>query len=162
MLGVPRAARRVEADTRVRQILSDSEHNEAIDAGGCPGRCPAGLTSRPEHAIGARMLRKPLTERQTQVYQLIRSSIRERGIPPTVRELMRDLGVNGTNGVSDHLKALARKGWIVLPPVLATGQGMARGIRLADDDRLDVSDLSADERSRVAAFVASIRASRAA
>lgn len=107
------------------------------------------------------MTLKPLTERQTQVYQLIRTSIRERGVPPSVRELRQALGVSGTNGVSDHLKALARKGWIIIPPVLESGQGMARGIRLADPDVIDVSDLRPEDRAAVAAFAAQLR-SRAA
>jgi len=53
-----------------------------------------------------------LTERQQMVLDFIKSSIEERGYPPTLREIGRFMGIRSTNGVNDHLKALERKGWI--------------------------------------------------
>lgn len=51
-----------------------------------------------------------LTKRQSQVLEFIRDRIRAWGYPPTIREICEHLGVSSTNGVSDHLKALKRKG----------------------------------------------------
>jgi repressor LexA len=54
----------------------------------------------------------PLTERQQQVYNLIREKIMARGYGPTVREIAEALEIRSPNGVMCHLKALERKGVI--------------------------------------------------
>jgi repressor LexA len=53
-----------------------------------------------------------LTSRQQQVLEYIRSSIAERGYPPTLREIGAHMGIRSTNGVNDHLRALERKGYL--------------------------------------------------
>src|SRR5512140_404566 len=53
-----------------------------------------------------------LTERQQQVLHYIRQSIKERGYPPTLREIGAHMGIRSTNGVNDHLRALERKGYL--------------------------------------------------
>ncbi|MCS6900293.1 MAG: transcriptional repressor LexA [Myxococcales bacterium] len=53
-----------------------------------------------------------LTPRQQQVLDFIRLSIRERGHPPTLREIGSRFGIKSTNGVNDHLKALENKGYL--------------------------------------------------
>ena len=53
-----------------------------------------------------------LTKRQEQTLDFIRSSIRERGYPPTLREIGEHMGIRSTNGVNDHLRALERKGYL--------------------------------------------------
>ncbi len=55
---------------------------------------------------------KGLTERQEQVLGYIAETIRDRGYPPTIREVGTALQIRSTNGVNDHLKALERKGYI--------------------------------------------------
>jgi repressor LexA len=55
---------------------------------------------------------QPLTERQDMILQFIRRSIRDRGYPPTLREIGAQMGIRSTNGVSDHLRALERKGYL--------------------------------------------------
>lgn len=55
---------------------------------------------------------KGLTARQEQVLGFIAETIRERGFPPTIREIGSALSIRSTNGVNDHLKALERKGYI--------------------------------------------------
>ena len=55
---------------------------------------------------------KRLTERQRQVLAIIIESIRDQGYPPTLREIGERLGIRSTNGVSDHIKALTRKGYL--------------------------------------------------
>jgi repressor LexA len=53
-----------------------------------------------------------LTARQQQTLSFIRSSIEERGYPPTLREIGEFMGIKSTNGVNDHLRALERKGYL--------------------------------------------------
>jgi repressor LexA len=55
---------------------------------------------------------KDLTDRQKMILEFISSSIRERGYPPTLREIGKHMGIRSTNGVSDHLRALKRKGYL--------------------------------------------------
>jgi SOS-response transcriptional repressor LexA len=49
-----------------------------------------------------------LTHRQAQVLDYIERE----PIPPTLREIGRELDIKSTNGVNDHLRALERKGRI--------------------------------------------------
>jgi repressor LexA len=53
-----------------------------------------------------------LTKRQEQTLDFIRSSIEQRGYPPTLREIGEHMGIRSTNGVNDHLRALERKGYL--------------------------------------------------
>lgn len=55
---------------------------------------------------------KRLTRRQTEVLQLILASFEGRGYAPTCRELMDEMGIRSTNGISDHLRILVRKGYL--------------------------------------------------
>lgn len=67
---------------------------------------------------------KPLTPRQQQVFDLIRSKIDETGMPPTRAEIARELGFRSANAAEEHLKALAKKQAIEIIP------GASRGIRI--------------------------------
>ena len=58
------------------------------------------------------MERPKLTERQEQVLDFIKDHIGEWSYPPTLREIGAALGIRSTNGVSDHLRALKRKGYL--------------------------------------------------
>jgi repressor LexA len=69
---------------------------------------------------------RSLTARQTEILDFIREEIATRHLPPTVAEIAAGVGVKSTNGIRDHLKALARKGAIKLIP------GVSRGIRIVD------------------------------
>jgi repressor LexA len=53
-----------------------------------------------------------LTDRQQDVYDLIRSLIVKRGYGPTVREIGEHFNIKSPNGVMCHLRALERKGMI--------------------------------------------------
>ena len=53
-----------------------------------------------------------LTDRQHMVLEYIKSSITDRGYPPTLREIGALMGIRSTNGVNDHLRALERKGYL--------------------------------------------------
>ncbi len=54
--------------------------------------------------------RDNLTDRQREVLAVIENKIARDGYPPTIREIGQQLGIRSTNGVTDHLKALQRKG----------------------------------------------------
>ena len=64
-----------------------------------------------------------LTDRQKQVLSMIRRHLAEKGAPPTIRELREGLGLKSLRGVTVHLEALVRKGFI-------ERSRQARGIRL--------------------------------
>lgn len=66
-----------------------------------------------------------LTARQQQVLDLIQQNILKTGFPPTRAEIAKTLGFKSPNAAEDHLKALAKKGAIILTA------GASRGIRLA-------------------------------
>lgn len=69
---------------------------------------------------------KNLTPRQNEVLELIKECMQESGMPPTRAEIALRLGFKSANAAEEHLKALAKKGLIVLEP------GSARGIRLVE------------------------------
>lgn len=66
---------------------------------------------------------RELTPRQAAVLQFVIECIRDRGCPPTIAEIGQEFGIASTNGVNDHLKALARKGYI-------ERSSKARGLRV--------------------------------
>ncbi|MFG0263340.1 MAG: transcriptional repressor LexA [Novipirellula sp. JB048] len=57
-----------------------------------------------------------LTDRQQNVYNMIRALIVKRGYGPTVREIGEHFGIKSPNGVMCHLRALERKGLIIRSP----------------------------------------------
>ena len=65
-----------------------------------------------------------LTKRQGELLFLLRKFVRERGYPPTVREMVSLTGRKSTAGVQKLLDALVRKGYIKKTP------GRSRGIVL--------------------------------
>lgn len=78
---------------------------------------------------------RPLTQRQQQVFDLIKAKIEDTGMPPTRAEIARELGFRSANAAEEHLKALAKKQVIEIIP------GASRGIRIlmqdsANDDGL--------------------------
>ncbi|HEX8962946.1 MAG TPA: transcriptional repressor LexA [Rhodocyclaceae bacterium] len=67
-----------------------------------------------------------LTPRQREILDFIRSTLEVLGAPPTRAEIAGAFGFASHNAAEEHLKALAKKGAIVLDP------GSARGIRLVE------------------------------
>ena len=53
-----------------------------------------------------------LTQRQRDILDFIATQIDRHGYPPTLREIGEHFGIRSTNGVSDHLKALEKKGFL--------------------------------------------------
>ena len=69
---------------------------------------------------------RPLTPRQEQIFDLIKEKISDTGMPPTRAEIADFFGFKSANAAEEHLKALAKKGYIDMLP------GTSRGIRLAE------------------------------
>ncbi|HEY1182423.1 MAG TPA: transcriptional repressor LexA [Rhodocyclaceae bacterium] len=67
-----------------------------------------------------------LTPRQREILDFIRNSLDVLGAPPTRAEIANAFGFASANAAEEHLKALAKKGNIILEP------GSARGIRLVE------------------------------
>ena len=55
-------------------------------------------------------MRKKLTVRQQAIFDFIAYTIRQRGAPPTIREIMDKFSISSTNGVRTTLAALEKKG----------------------------------------------------
>jgi len=53
-----------------------------------------------------------LTPRQKEIYDFLLKTIREKGYAPSIFEIGVKFKIASTNGVSDHLKALEKKGYI--------------------------------------------------
>jgi repressor LexA len=67
-----------------------------------------------------------LTPRQQEILDFIRNTLEVLGAPPTRAEIANAFGFASHNAAEEHLKALAKKGVIVLEPA------SARGIRLVE------------------------------
>ena len=57
-----------------------------------------------------------LTDRQQQVLDVIRAYLQAQGRPPTRQEIAQALGMRSVNAAVNHLKALAKKGYIEMLP----------------------------------------------
>ncbi len=75
--------------------------------------------------------RSPLAPRQAAVYRWIAAFVDQHGYAPTLREIGAAMGIASTKGVSDHLVAMRRKGWLDWVP------GKSRTILLLDRDTDD-------------------------
>jgi repressor LexA len=65
-----------------------------------------------------------LTPRQREILELITRAIDDSGSPPTRAEIAAELGFASANAAEEHLRALAKKGYIEL------AAGTSRGIRI--------------------------------
>jgi repressor LexA len=74
---------------------------------------------------------RPLTPRQAEILDLIKNNIAETGMPPTRAEIANRLGFKSANAAEEHLKALAKKGFIEIMP------GTSRGIRLPHEEQFE-------------------------
>lgn len=88
---------------------------------------------------------RPLTPRQQEILELIRTNIEATGMPPTRAEIAQRLGFRSANAAEEHLKALAKKGVIEMMP------GMSRGIRLLIEEEESPEQLGLPLIGRVAA-----------
>lgn len=68
--------------------------------------------------------REGVEEQEQRILECIRDFIRERGYPPTVREIAREVGISSTSVVDYHLRRLEQGRWI------ERDRRSSRGIRL--------------------------------
>lgn len=59
---------------------------------------------------------KALTDRQKQIYQFIKTTVHEKGYPPSVREIGNAVGLQSSSTVHGHLAKLQEKGYIKRDP----------------------------------------------
>ena len=71
---------------------------------------------------------RPLTPRQAEILQLLKDYQAHSGMPPTRAEIATQLGFKSANAAEEHLKALAKKGFIEMMP------GTSSGIRLIEEE----------------------------
>ena len=78
-----------------------------------------------------RLTDNELTARQRNILDYLVEFTRDNGYPPTMREIGGFFGIKSTNGVSDHLRALERKGYV------SRSDGQSRGLTVvkASDGR---------------------------
>ena len=86
------------------------------------------------------MVDSELTTRQQQVLDVILETVRQRGYPPTVREIGEEVGLSSPSTVHSHLNALMKAGYIRKDP------SKPRAIEVIDPGASDVSLLRAPVR----------------
>lgn len=67
-----------------------------------------------------------LTQRQKQLFDIIKETIQEKGLPPTVSEMAKRLKVKSKNSVAKLLAALEERGMV-------KRDGTARGLKIKDE-----------------------------
>ncbi|MFC1552914.1 transcriptional repressor LexA [Candidatus Latescibacterota bacterium] len=79
-------------------------------------------------------MKKVLTNRQQDILDFIESFQKERGYPPTLRDIGNEFGIKSTNGVRVNLAALEKKQYIIRRPWLS------RGIELINVPKVEAPD----------------------
>ena len=82
---------------------------------------------------------RELTDRQRQTLEVIRRSVRTRGVAPSHAEIAEALGLSlaSASAVEGFLKGLARKGWIEVLPSVERGIRLLReGMLIVDSEHL--------------------------
>lgn len=69
-----------------------------------------------------------LTKRQAQILAFIKHTLKKTGFPPTRKEIANEFGFSSANAAEEHLKALARKGAVVM------SAGASRGIKVVEQE----------------------------
>ena len=80
-----------------------------------------------------------LSDRQRSILGFIHQRLTEDGVQPSYREIGNAMGIRSTNGVSDHIKALIRKGYLQRRG--GTGKAaLARSLTLTDAARSEFGE----------------------
>ena len=64
---------------------------------------------------------RPRTDRRYAVLRAIVRLITRNGLPPTWREVARDIGLSGASAIADHVRALVGEGLLTHRPCTARG-----------------------------------------
>ena len=78
-------------------------------------------------------MEKRLTEKQKKILDLINREVREKGYPPSVREICRVVGFKSTSTAHAHLQKLENLGYLKKSPATP------RGLKVVDADGSDVN-----------------------
>lgn len=73
----------------------------------------------------ARKASNILTDKQQEILECIEEYMRDRGYPPSIRDICKQVGLSSSSTVFSHLNALEKKGYIT------RDDGAMRGIRVA-------------------------------
>ena len=85
-----------------------------------------------------------LSKRQREILEYIHSRQQEDGVLPSYREIGDAMGIRSTNGVSDHIKALTKKGYV--SRVGGSGKGaLARSMTLTDRAMVELGGPEPDD-----------------
>src|SRR5262245_22488922 len=76
--------------------------------------------------LGGLMAKSKLSERQRRMIDFIGQFSRERGYPPTIRQIGENVGISSTSVVNYNLKKLEKDGY------LTRDLKVSRGVRLVD------------------------------
>ena len=74
------------------------------------------MTDTPDPMLSTATLEASLTQRQRDVLEVIRKSVRERGYPPSIREIGEAVGLTSTSSVAHQLRTLERRGLLKRDP----------------------------------------------
>ncbi|AVM00493.1 repressor LexA [Gordonia iterans] len=109
---------------------------------------PKSLSKVDPH-LSTATLEASLTQRQREVLEYIRSSVRERGYPPSIREIGEAVGLTSTSSVAHQLRTLERRGLLKRDP------HRPRAVNVRDDQRTPPpgADATAEPDRPSAAYV---------
>ena len=97
---------------------------------------PAPQPAEVSESTDASAAETSLTPRQQGVLDVIRKSVRERGYPPSIREIGDAVGLNSTSSVAHQLRTLERKG------LLKRDANRPRAVNVQDGDPSPTDDPS--------------------
>lgn len=69
---------------------------------------------------------KPMTARQRELVNLIKTLTEEKGFPPSRRELAKGLGNNSMNSITYMLKILRERGYVEWVPLISRSIKVSR------------------------------------
>lgn len=112
-----------EARAKYRNVLTMSEGSFPFK----PGEGNLGKHRAKSKRVNEQLGKYSLTEKQSKVLQFVKEHIEAVGFPPTVRQVAEYFGISA-KASHDHLRAIAKKGYLRLFP------GSARGMELVTTD----------------------------
>jgi repressor LexA len=103
-------------------MIVAAKKSTAATVGAAVGPAPAGTAEPPRRRPGRPKVtelpdpKTGLTRRQQAILDVIRTSVAERGYPPSIREICEAAGLASTSSVSHQLAMLERKGFLRRDP----------------------------------------------
>jgi repressor LexA len=110
------------APRRPEEMIVAAKKSTAATVGAAVGPAPAGTAEPPRRRPGRPKVtelpdpKTGLTRRQQAILDVIRTSVAERGYPPSIREICEAAGLASTSSVSHQLAMLERKGFLRRDP----------------------------------------------